>query len=129
MRADLRRHLEKGAIITYRRPVVTAANKRPSRTRKPETEVTGHVDWWADLTWICDVCKAERPDRLIGVHAHDISQAMGLPAGCASYNVKFCKDNLACVDGAKDGRWLKLFERKTALNGHRVAAGNRKVGL
>lgn len=113
MRRVLRGELEKTkpALPPYVKPCIYT-RYQGRREKKPEAEVTGHVDWWANVTWVCDVCKEERPDSRIGVHAHDISHTMGLPVGCASYNVKYCKDRQACIEGAKDERWARIFEKK-----------------
>jgi len=94
--------------------------KQPGR-RQPMAEVTGHLDWWANVSWICDICKEERPDRKISVQSHDISHTMGMPSGTASYNVKYCNDRPRCKIGAEDRRWVALFEktrpRKSRLAG------------
>jgi hypothetical protein len=52
-----------------------------------------------DMTWRCDLCRRERPDSKISVHKVDIGP-VGLPAGTAVRNVKYCNDNHVCHQAA-----------------------------
>lgn len=51
------------------------------------------------VTWRCDICHRERPDRFISVHKVDITPPR-LPPGTVVRNVKYCNDNDACFKGA-----------------------------
>lgn len=57
---------------------------------------------WGSLTWRCDICLQERPDKFISVHKVDITgEGDGLPPGSVVRNVKFCNDNPECEAAAK----------------------------
>lgn len=53
-----------------------------------------------DITWVCHVCGAVRPDNRISV----FSSERRLPGHQAVFvqNVRFCNDRPACIDGAQD---------------------------
>ncbi len=53
-----------------------------------------------EITWICEVCKRERPDKAISVHTVDLSEAFGIASTCQR-NIKYCNDNKRCHEGAK----------------------------
>ena len=48
------------------------------------------------LTWICHICKKERPDEKIGVLTKTID---GLSKG-STQNILYCKDDKECVQSA-----------------------------
>lgn len=55
---------------------------------------------WGSLTWRCDICRQERPDKFISVHKVDITP-QGMQPGTVVRNVKFCNDNPDCEAAAK----------------------------
>lgn len=49
------------------------------------------------LTWLCDICHQERPDKFISVHKVDITpENPPLPPWTVTRNVKYCNDKPAC---------------------------------
>lgn len=48
-----------------------------------------------DLTWICDICGKERPDRNIAVITYPIKDWEN-----AERNLKYCNDNQDCINKA-----------------------------
>jgi len=50
------------------------------------------------LTWICHLCKKERPDEQIGVLSKPID---GLSKG-STQNIRYCKDDKECVQSANN---------------------------
>ena len=48
-----------------------------------------------NLTWRCRICKEERPDERIDVITYPMK---GLPG--AEINLKYCNDNVSCIDAA-----------------------------
>lgn len=56
-------------------------------------------DFFANLTWHCDICRRERPDAQISVRKVDIHPEK---PGVVIRNVKFCNDNPACKEGAEN---------------------------
>lgn len=61
---------------------------------------------WANLTWQCHVCKAERPDAKISVYT-TTKLVQGVEM---KQNVRYCNDNPTCLEGAKTIDWLKGAE-------------------
>ena len=60
-------------------------------------------DFFANLTWKCDICHEERPDAFISVFKVDITPK-NLPPGTVTRNVKYCSDDPACRNGAENWR-------------------------
>lgn len=61
------------------------------------------------MTWVCHVCKDERPDRFISVFTSNVTPAGpdGTPVSWeVRQNVRYCNDRAACIDGAKDVRFF-----------------------
>ena len=58
-------------------------------------------DFFANLTWKCDICHEERPDAFISVFKVDITPK-NLPPGTVTRNVKYCSDDPACRNGAEN---------------------------
>jgi hypothetical protein len=56
-------------------------------------------------TWICHVCKRERPDAAISVLTTTVT--LGDSRFTAQQNIRFCNDNPTCVAGAHDVRFIK----------------------
>lgn len=51
-----------------------------------------------DDTWVCMVCKDERPDDMISVYSEK-----GTRDGISiQVNVRHCNDRQACIDGARE---------------------------
>jgi hypothetical protein len=65
----------------------------------------------SSLTWQCDICHQERPDRKITVHKVDIGPR-NLPPGTMVRNIKYCSDNLHCEEAARN--WDEEEERAKA---------------
>ena len=62
---------------------------------------------WSKLTWICDICKQERPDAVIQV-VHRPLRGMEDRFPDARFNLKFCTDNAECIAEAHSlGPWPK----------------------
>ena len=55
-----------------------------------------------NLTWSCHVCGAERPDEKISVYSTVVTNS-GIEI---KQNVRYCNDNPACIEGAKNVDWL-----------------------
>lgn len=59
------------------------------------------------FTWICDVCKSERPDDKIDV-AYRPLRGMESMFPNARFNLKYCNDNYECIAEAHGpGPWPK----------------------
>lgn len=62
-----------------------------------------------DITWRCNVCGKERPNKYISIHKVDRSSDYDFPTGTVIWNIKYCNDNLECFEGAKkkgeNGKW------------------------
>ncbi len=56
-----------------------------------------------DLVWRCHVCGAERPDAQISV----LSRERMIGRVAFTENVRYCNDNPACIEGAKDVSFVK----------------------
>lgn len=62
------------------------------------------------LTWICDVCKRERPDAQIQV-VHRPVKGMEDRFPDARFNLKYCNDNTDCIATAHGpGPWPQEAE-------------------
>lgn len=59
------------------------------------------LEWFRTLTWRCDFCGEERPDKFISVWKVDESAKYGLGGGTWIHNWKYCNDRPACSDAAK----------------------------
>ena len=53
------------------------------------------------ITWTCEVCGGEKPDREITVTKYDFSHYYDLPADTMQRNVRHCFEP-ACIAAAKD---------------------------
>ena len=56
-------------------------------------------DFFANLSWYCDICRKERPDAQISVYKVDLYPEH---PGVVIRNVKYCNDNPACILGAEN---------------------------
>jgi hypothetical protein len=60
--------------------------------------LAGQNHKYPELIWTCHICGRERPDVLIGVLAKPLvvrGEVLG------NQNVRYCKDNPSCFEGAK----------------------------
>ena len=53
-------------------------------------------------SWTCHVCGEDRPNEKVSVLKTDHSKEWNLPPGTVMQNVRYCNDNPACIEGAKD---------------------------
>lgn len=63
------------------------------------------LDYYKQLTWRCRICNAERPDDKISVFTKDLCEVapdLKFEPGIGAYNIKYCNDNEACIEGAKN---------------------------
>ncbi len=56
------------------------------------------------LTWKCHICGEERPDASISVLTKPLV-INGMQ--CGNQNIRYCNDNPACIEGAKDFSFVK----------------------
>lgn len=59
------------------------------------------------ITWMCHVCKQERPDEKISVYSKDVSSEYQLPEGTMIMNVRYCNDRESCIENAPYHSFLK----------------------
>lgn len=52
------------------------------------------------VQWTCHICGRMRNDADIAVHSHSMPDGYGLPGGTVKLNVRYCRDNDACVRAA-----------------------------
>ncbi len=50
------------------------------------------------LTWKCHICGETRPDDKISV----LTKTNDPSSPTIQQNIRYCNDNLSCIDGAKD---------------------------
>ena len=64
------------------------------------------------MTWTCHVCHEERPDAQISVLKRRWTRDGGFATGGieGDMNVRYCNDRPACVEGAKQVKFLKGVE-------------------
>jgi hypothetical protein len=74
----------------------------PSDPRKAEADIDRVFP--RGLTWTCHVCKEERPDDRISVYTTSKRTELGVEI---KQNVRYCNDNPACLEGAKEIDWLR----------------------
>lgn len=65
---------------------------------------------FANMTWICEICKESRPDDAIDVLKADLGRKHKLPPGTAFHNIKYCNDTTDCFAGAVRIRQLEQME-------------------
>jgi len=53
----------------------------------------------ATLTWRCEICRAVRPDAEIAVYQSFLLHP-DLPGVRVQFNVKYCRDQPSCAEGA-----------------------------
>jgi len=56
------------------------------------------------ITWLCHICGKERPDDKISVFSSVIELGGGVEM---TQNVRYCNDNLECVEAAKTYNFIK----------------------
>ena len=64
------------------------------------------------LTWICHICKKERPDSMISVCQKDVSEEYNLPPGTMKENIRYCNDNPECISKSKNFSFLRKEIKK-----------------
>lgn len=52
-------------------------------------------------TWMCHICKEERPDHLISVLRKPLRTVDGVLSRTISENVRYCNDKPSCAQGAR----------------------------
>lgn len=57
-------------------------------------------------SWTCHICRERRDDEFISAYKTDLSAEYDLPAGFVEQNVRYCNDNLKCIEAAKIKRLL-----------------------
>ena len=64
------------------------------------------------ITWTCHICGKERPDHCVSVFSKDTSEEHGFPPGTMKQNVRYCNDNVTCVEAAPHFNFIKKDEKE-----------------
>lgn len=62
-------------------------------------------------SWTCHICGEERTDDKVSVRKHDRSEENGLQPGTFMENVRYCNDNIICIENSKTHSLFK--DKKT----------------
>ncbi len=54
-----------------------------------------------NLYWRCYICNMNRRDACISVHKIDLSEEFNQPPMSSTRNIKYCNDNIDCIEKAK----------------------------
>lgn len=77
-------------------------------------------------TWSCHICKKERPDSKIAVLTKPLIFG-GVEVG--SQNIRYCNDNLSCIEGAKIFSFLNKKGEQMDIEKKVIEIASEQLGV